>query len=117
MRIGAVAPPWIPVPPPLYGGIEAVAALRAAALARRGHDVTLVAAKGSHVEGVRVVKRHQRPVGDQPGGIVHKEAFIDVSNVAYWDAEAGKRIKVGFSVVDDKKVRVDRKTGSVLDKG
>lgn len=68
------------------------------------------------VEGVRVVKRHQKPVGDQPGGIIHKEAFVDVSNVAYWDAEAGRRVKVGFQVVDGKKVRVDRKTGANLDK-
>ena len=68
------------------------------------------------VEGVRVVKRHQKPVGEQPGGIIHKEAFIDVSNVAYWDAENERRIKVGYAVVDGKKVRVDRKTGSALDK-
>ena len=38
------------------------------------------------VEGVRVVTRHSPGQGDQPGGIVHKEALIDVSNVALWDA-------------------------------
>lgn len=74
------------------------------------------AARAVQVEGVRVVKRHQKPVGDQPGGVVHKEAFIDVSNVALWDAENQVRVKVGFTVADGKKVRVDRKTGTVLDK-
>ncbi len=52
MRIGVVAPPWIPVPAPGYGGIEAVVADTAGELARRGHDVALVAAPGSDVPGV-----------------------------------------------------------------
>jgi len=68
------------------------------------------------VEGVRVVKRHVKPVGEQPGGIVHKESFIDVSNVAFWDAENSRRVKIGFADVDGGKVRVDRKTGTPLDK-
>jgi glycosyltransferase involved in cell wall biosynthesis len=55
MRIGLLAPPWIPVPPPAYGGIERVVALQAAGLAAAGHDVTLVAAPGSAIPGVRVV--------------------------------------------------------------
>ncbi|MDQ2789470.1 MAG: glycosyltransferase [Pseudonocardiales bacterium] len=55
MRIGLLAPPWIPVPPPAYGGIERVVALQAAGLAAAGHDVTLVAAPGSAIRGVRVV--------------------------------------------------------------
>jgi glycosyltransferase involved in cell wall biosynthesis len=48
-------PPWIPIPPPAYGGIERVVALQAAGLAAAGHDVTLVAAPGSAVSGVEVV--------------------------------------------------------------
>ena len=41
---------------------------------------------------------------------------MDVSNVALWDVEAGKRVKVGYQVVDGNKVRVDRKTGARIDK-
>lgn len=48
MRIALLAPPWIPVPPPGYGGVEAVVALLANELHRRGHAVTLFAAPGSH---------------------------------------------------------------------
>jgi len=47
LRIAVVAPPWIPVPPPGYGGIEAVVALLCDELAARGHDTTLFAAPGS----------------------------------------------------------------------
>lgn len=55
MRIGLLAPPWIPTPPPACGGIERVVALQAAGMAAAGHDVTLVAAPGSALPGVRVV--------------------------------------------------------------
>ena len=47
LRIAVLAPPWIPVPPPAYGGIEAVVDLLCEALVARGHDVTLFAAPGS----------------------------------------------------------------------
>ena len=47
LRVAVVAPPWITVPPPGYGGIEAVVALLCEALVARGHEVTLFAAPGS----------------------------------------------------------------------
>jgi glycosyltransferase involved in cell wall biosynthesis len=47
-RIAMLAPPWIPVPPPGYGGIEYVVALVTDALVERGHDVELFCAPGSH---------------------------------------------------------------------
>ncbi|UGS38661.1 glycosyltransferase family 4 protein [Capillimicrobium parvum] len=47
LRIALLAPPWIPVPPPAYGGIESVVARLADGLVARGHDVTLFAAPGS----------------------------------------------------------------------
>jgi glycosyltransferase involved in cell wall biosynthesis len=46
-RIAMLAPPWIPVPPPGYGGIEFVVALLCEALVARGHDVELLCAPGS----------------------------------------------------------------------
>jgi glycosyltransferase involved in cell wall biosynthesis len=55
MHIGLLAPPWIPIPPPAYGGTERVVALQAAGMAAAGHTVTLIAAPGSAVPGVRVV--------------------------------------------------------------
>ena len=67
------------------------------------------------VEGVRRVRRHQRPIGEQPGGIIEKEMPIDVSNVALWNTEDQRTVKVGFAVLDGQKVRVDRKTGNPID--
>ncbi|MGH3900852.1 MAG: glycosyltransferase [Pseudonocardiaceae bacterium] len=65
MRIGLLAPPWIPIPPPADGGIERVVALQAVGLAAAGHDVTLVAAPGSAIPGVRMVS----PLDDLPAQI------------------------------------------------
>ena len=47
MRIAQIAPVWVPVPPPAYGGIELVVSLLADGLTERGHEVTLFAAPGS----------------------------------------------------------------------
>jgi glycosyltransferase involved in cell wall biosynthesis len=58
MRIGLIAPPWIPVPPPAYGGTESVIDGLARGLVAAGHDVVLAAAANStcpvsRVEGTR----------------------------------------------------------------
>ena len=65
------------------------------------------------VEGVNLVKRHTKPSQTNPGGIVTKEAAINVANVAI--AKDGKATKVGYKVVDGKKVRFARKSGDVID--
>ena len=65
------------------------------------------------VQGVNLVKRHTKPSQTTPGGIVTKEAPINVSNVAL--SKDGKATKIGYKTVDGKKVRVARKTGEVID--
>ena len=66
------------------------------------------------VEGVNVVKKHTKPTQmNQNGGIVEKEAAIDVSNVML--LVDGKATRVGFEVKDGKKVRVAKATGKVID--
>jgi large subunit ribosomal protein L24 len=69
------------------------------------------------VQGVNVVKRHQKPRGmNAPGGIQEKEAPIHVSNLALIDPKSGKPTRVGFAVLaDGRKVRVARPSGEVLD--
>jgi glycosyltransferase involved in cell wall biosynthesis len=54
VKVGVVAPPWERTPPLAYGGAEAVTALMVEGLVELGHEVTLVAAPGSFVEGARV---------------------------------------------------------------
>jgi len=66
------------------------------------------------VDGLNMVQRHTRPSqGDPQGGIKNKEAPIHVSNVAVVDSN-GKATRVGFRVDGDKKVRVAKTTGEVI---
>ncbi len=67
------------------------------------------------VEGVNLVKKHQKPAGDQPGQLLTKEAALHISNVAIWNDAEKRQVRVGFAVEDGKKVRVDKKTGNRLD--
>ncbi|MCX2957889.1 MAG: 50S ribosomal protein L24, partial [Serratia symbiotica] len=68
------------------------------------------------VEGINLVKKHQKPVpalGNQ-GGIVEQEAAIDVSNVDIFNAAAGKGDRVGFRFEDGKKVRFFKSNGETI---
>ncbi len=68
------------------------------------------------VQGVNVVKRHQRPTAEQPGGIVEKEAPIHISNLAHIDPKDNRPTRVGFKVLDDgRKVRYAKRSGEVID--
>ncbi|QGQ44003.1 50S ribosomal protein L24 [Metabacillus sediminilitoris] len=69
------------------------------------------------VEGVNVVKKHSKPSQANPqGGILSQEAPIHVSNVMPLDPKSGEPTRVGYKVVDGKKVRVAKKSGETLDK-
>lgn len=66
------------------------------------------------VEGVNTVTKHAKPSQANPqGGIIKKEAAIDISNVMY--SHKGKVTRVGFKLDGDKKVRVAKSTGEVID--
>ena len=67
------------------------------------------------VEGINMITKHAKPsMANQQGGIINKEAPIDMSNVMY--VLNGKATRIGFQVVDGKKVRVAKSTGEVIDK-
>ncbi len=70
------------------------------------------------VQGVNMVKRHTKPnpMQNQPGGIVEKEAPIDVSNVGLFNPVTGRADRVGFRTLDDgRKVRYFKSNGEILD--
>ncbi|MFT0861080.1 50S ribosomal protein L24 [Ancylobacter sp. G4_0304] len=68
------------------------------------------------VRGVNLVKRHQRQTANQEGGIISKEAPIDLSNIAIADPKDGKPTRVGFLVqADGTKVRVAKRSGEKID--
>ncbi|MCQ2492870.1 MAG: 50S ribosomal protein L24 [Lachnospiraceae bacterium] len=66
------------------------------------------------VEGVNLVSKHTKPsMANQQGGIIEQEAPIDISNIMY--VNKGQTTKIGYKVVDGKKVRIAKKTGEVID--
>ena len=66
------------------------------------------------VEGVNMLTKHTKPsMANQQGGILHQEGPIDASNVMY--VHKGKATRVGFKLDGDKKVRVAKSTGEVID--
>ena len=66
------------------------------------------------VEGVNVITKHAKPSQSNPnGGIIQKEAPIDISNVML--VVKGKATRVGFKMENGKKVRFAKSTGEVID--
>lgn len=97
LRIAMLAPPWIPVPPPAYGGIEAVVDVLCEALSARGHDVTLFAAPGSR-SAARVRSPLETAHPDQIGASLYEADHV----ASAWD-EIDLAAKLGepFNVVHD----------------
>ena len=83
---------------------------------RKGQVVRVFPKEGRLVvSGINMVKRHTRPSqGDPQGGIKHKEAALHVSNVALVDPKTGEPTRVGFRIDGDKKVRIAKTTGEVI---
>ncbi len=71
------------------------------------------------VEGAGVIKRHQRanPQSNRGGGIIEKEAFINISNVQLIDPQSGKPTRVKYQIESDgSKIRVAAASGHSLEK-
>ena len=71
------------------------------------------------VQGVNMVKRHQRQTAQQEGGIISKESTVHLSNLAIADPKDGKPTRVGFKVIGQgdarKKVRIAKRSGVEID--
>ena len=70
-----------------------------------------------YVEGLNMIKRHQRPntTTGQGGGVIEREGPIHVSNVMLLDPKDGKPTRIGVEVQDGKRLRVARRSGARLD--
>ena len=67
------------------------------------------------VEGVNMVSKHTKPSAKSPqGGIVKKEAPIQISNIALIDPKTKETTRTGVRVEGDKKVRFSKKSNQVL---
>ena len=68
------------------------------------------------VAGVNLVKRHTKATAQSEGGILSKEATIDLSNLAIVDPKDGKPTRVGFKTLEDgRKVRFAKRSGDLID--
>lgn len=66
------------------------------------------------VEGINMITKHTKPsAANQNGGIIHQEGAVDLSNLMY--VYKGKATRLGYAVKDDKKVRIAKSTGDVID--
>jgi len=87
---------------------------------RTGEIIEMRRAEGrALVRGINMVKRHQQQTASQEGGIISKEAPIDLSNIALADPKDGKPTRVGFKFIGTgearKKVRVAKRSGVEID--
>lgn len=69
------------------------------------------------IERINFVKRHQKPTQKyRQGGIIEKEAALNISNVMYYDEKLAKPTRLGHKVLDDgKKVRFSKKSGEIIE--
>ena len=85
---------------------------------KRGKVIKVLENNRVIVSGVQVVKKHQKPnpQAGVPGGIVEKEAPIQISNVAIFNSAIEKADRVGIKILDDgKKIRVFKSNGEAVD--
>jgi large subunit ribosomal protein L24 len=84
---------------------------------RRGEVTSVDPGAGrATVGGINLVKRHTKQTAKTEGGILSKEAPIDLSNLAIADPKDGKPTRVGFKFLDDgRKVRFAKRSGDLID--
>ncbi|HUW72483.1 MAG TPA: 50S ribosomal protein L24 [Methyloceanibacter sp.] len=84
---------------------------------KRGEVLKVLPAENrAIVKGVSLVRRHQRQTASEEGGIITKEAPIEISNIALEDPKDGSPTRVGYKFLKDgRKVRFARRSGEVID--
>ena len=66
------------------------------------------------VSEINRVKKNQKPDNNQPGGIIDKDMPIHISNLMFYDTVSKKGVKVGYNIIDNKKVRIIKSTGKEI---
>ena len=85
---------------------------------KRGRVLEVAPVKGKvKIEGAGIIKRHQRPAGNRGGGIIDREAWIDISNVQMIDPQSGQPTRVRYQIEGQgTKLRVAASSGHSLEK-
>ncbi len=66
------------------------------------------------VSEINKVKKNQKPDNNQPGGIIDKEMPIHISNLAFYDPELKKGIRISYKLEKNKKVRINKFSGKEI---
>ena len=66
------------------------------------------------VSEINRVKKNQKPDNNQPGGIIDKEMPIHISNLSFFDSASNKGVRIGYKVVKEKKVRINKSSGKEI---
>jgi large subunit ribosomal protein L24 len=90
---------------------------------KRGKVLRVDPAKNRlYVEGLNIIKRHQRPQqvagaqrAEQVGGVIEKEGPIHASNVMLADPKDGKPTRVGIEIEDGRRFRIAKRSGTRID--
>ncbi|MBX2878425.1 MAG: 50S ribosomal protein L24 [Granulosicoccus sp.] len=84
---------------------------------RRGRVENVVGDDKVIVDGINMIKKHTKgnPAAGDPGGIIEREAPLELSNVAMFNPATKKADRVGFRMEGDKKVRYFKSDNSVVD--
>jgi len=82
---------------------------------RKGEVLQIIPSKNrAVVEEINIVKKHQKPTNDNPGGINEMAAPIHISNLMLIDPKSGEPTRVGRKVVDGKIQRYSKKSGEII---
>lgn len=82
---------------------------------KRGEVLSVIPSEGrATVQGINLIKKHNKPTQTSPGGIDTVEAPIQLSNLMIEDPKDGAPTRVGFKMDGDKKVRFAKKSGEVI---
>ena len=66
------------------------------------------------VKGINIVKKHEKPSKQSGGGIIEKELSIHLSNLSFISIKDGKKTKIGYKFENNKKIRIEKKTGEII---
>ncbi len=84
----------------------------------RGGEILKIITKSRRavVQGINMVKKHERASQSGPGGIQSKEMSMHISNLGFEDPKDGKPTRIGYGLSKDgKKVRIAKRSGEVID--
>ena len=94
---------------------DRVVVLSGSSKGKQGEVLEILRSKNKAiVEDVNVVKKHQKPTQDNPGGIIDQPAAIHISNLAFVDPKTGEATRVGRKVENGKIVRYSKKSGEII---